>query len=240
MTTNELNLKDANPLLQFLALLRDHELEISGMVAASYESVVRRWDRTVARFALDQMLEDASARIPKGGRVLDAGCGTGLRIPEIRSVFQPQSITGIDTSIAMLDRARENISNAFFTDGDILCLPFESETFDAVVATWVMETLADPRRAVEECLRVLKSGGILAYSFVNLPGHFKPGDHFHPSALHVVDEATREQELLGANRIDFGDSEFALIKRHQKGLITTVILGKCCNVEPYMLPLTKL
>jgi len=235
--TNEPNLYDANQFLQLLALLRDHELEVSGMVATAYESVAREWDRKVARHALDQMLEDASARIPKGGRVLDAGCGTGHRIPEIRSAFQPDSITGVDTSTAMLDRARENTSSAFFTNGDLLNLPFESETFDAVVATWVMETLPDPKRAIEECLRVLKTGGILAYSYVNLPAHFKPGDHFHPSALHVIDEATREQEQLGANRIEFDDSSFALIKRHQRGLITTVVLGKCCNVEPHMLPI---
>ncbi|MGB3491884.1 MAG: hypothetical protein WBA57_04100, partial [Elainellaceae cyanobacterium] len=74
--TNEPNLYDANQFLQILALLRDHELELSGMVATPYESVAREWDRKVARPALDQMLEDASARIPKGGRVLDAGCGT--------------------------------------------------------------------------------------------------------------------------------------------------------------------
>lgn len=81
---------------------------------------------------------------------------------------------------------------------------------------------------------------IFAYSYVNLPAQFKPGDHFHPSELHVVDEATREQELLGANQIEFDDNAFALIKRHERGLISTVVLGKCCNVEPHMLPINDL
>ena len=238
--TNEPNLYDANQFLQLLALLRDHELEVSGMVASAYEAVTREWDRKIARPALDQMLTDASARIPKGGRILDAGCGTGLRIPEIRTAFQPESITGIDTSTAMLDRARESISNAFFSNGDLLNLQFENETFDAVIATWVVETMADPRRAIEECLRVLKRGGILAYSYVNLPVHFKPGDQFYSSALHVIDEATQNLEFLGDKQIRFDDSEFALIKHYHRGLISTVVLGKCCNVEPHMLPINHL
>jgi hypothetical protein len=34
----------------------------------------------------------------------------------------------------------------------------------------------------------------------------------------------------------FDDSQFALIKRHNQGLISTIIIGKCCKVESYMLP----
>jgi ubiquinone/menaquinone biosynthesis C-methylase UbiE len=244
--THKTNLHDAMPFLNLLSVLRNHhddeeeEEELSGMAASAYESITREWDRKVARTALDQLLEDASARIPKGARILNAGCGTGLRIPEIRAAFQPDSITGLDKSTAMLDRARENKFGAFLTTGDLFNLPFENETFDAVVVTWAMETLADSKRAVEECLRVLKSGGILAYCFVNLPVQFKLGDLLQPSVLRALEEVTREQELLGSKRIAFDDSQFALIKRHHQGLISTIILGKCCKVEPHMLPIKHL
>ena len=213
---------------------------MSGMVASALESITRDWDQKFAGPALEQLFKDASERIPKGGRVLDAGCGTGLRFPQIHSAFEPASLTALDKSRVILERAREQKPGAFFTTGDICDLPFENETFDVVVSTWVIETLPDPKRAVQECLRVLKTGGILAYCFVNLPPGFKPGDRLLPPVLHALDAATREQERLGTKPGAFNDSPFAGIQRHLNGLISTVILGKCCQVGPHMLPIQKL
>jgi len=83
--THETNLHDAMPFLNLLSVLRNHhddeEEELSGMAASAYESITREWDRKVARTALDQLLEDASARIPKGARILNAGCGFLKSVP---------------------------------------------------------------------------------------------------------------------------------------------------------------
>ncbi|HBR95743.1 MAG TPA: hypothetical protein DEA90_16420 [Opitutae bacterium] len=238
---NELNLSETIPFLNLLSVLREQkEIDMPDMVASAFQSITVQWDNRVAKEALDQLFVDAAARVPKGGRVLDAGSGTGLRIPQIREHFQPESITGIDRSSAILNRARESRYGAFFTKGDICEMPFDDETFDVVVCTWVVETLENPKAAIEECLRVLKSGGILAYCYVNLPHEFKAGETLAASALTSLEKATREQELLGNRKVAYSDSEFFHTKRYHKGLISTVLLGKCCEVEPYMLPVGRL
>jgi ubiquinone/menaquinone biosynthesis C-methylase UbiE len=43
-------------------------------------------------------------------------------------------------------------------------LPFDDDTFDSVVATWVLCTIPDPERALAEMRRVLKPGGLLVYA----------------------------------------------------------------------------
>jgi ubiquinone/menaquinone biosynthesis C-methylase UbiE len=53
--------------------------------------------------------------------------------------------------------------------GDVLVLPFSANRYDAVVSAWVIETVADPVRAVSEHLRVLSTTGYLLYSFCSLP-----------------------------------------------------------------------
>ncbi|MGB0743254.1 MAG: class I SAM-dependent methyltransferase [Opitutales bacterium] len=234
---HELHLPDTTSFLNLLSVLREqNEIEMPDMVASAFQSITANWDFKVGREALDQMFANAAVRVSKGGRVLDAGCGTGLRIPEIRHHFEPTSIVGVDRSASSLNRARESRHGAFFAKGDIGDMPFDDETFDVVVSTWVVETVEDPKSAIEECLRVLKSGGILAYCFVNLPPQFQAGETLTASALTSLEKVTREQELPGNREFDYSDSDFSLTKRYHKGLISTVLLGKCCEVKPYMLP----
>lgn len=239
--TQETYLNDAKPFLNLIALLRDHDVEISGMIATTYDRIAEEWNRKVARKALDQLFADTAARIPSGGRVLDAGCGTGLLAQDIYHALKPESLTAIDTSQAMLDKARERVADGktFSMNGDILNLPFENETFDVVTATWVIETLDDPKRAMQECLRVLKNGGVLACSYVNIPKSFRPADQVDSSTLHQLDEITKDRERQASKRIAFNDGEFALVTHYHRGLISTVLIGKCCEVETHMLPVNN-
>ena len=49
--------------------------------------------------------------------------------------------------------------------GDLRRLPFASDSFDVVLSTWALETLATDREiALRELARVLKPGGTLVYS----------------------------------------------------------------------------
>jgi ubiquinone/menaquinone biosynthesis C-methylase UbiE len=97
------------------------------------------------------------------GRVLDVGCGTGflaLRFAELG-----HTVTGIDLSPQMIDRARRKAEQADqqidFRVGDATALDFPDETYDLVVARHVIWNLPDPDRGVAEWLRVLRPGGRL-------------------------------------------------------------------------------
>ena len=97
-----------------------------------------------------------------GGRVLDVGVGTGLELPMFDSNVR---LVGIDLSDPMLEIAhnrvaRQNLANVEdLRVMDAMNLEFEDGAFDAVVAPYVVTTVPDPRRTLEEMARVVRPGG---------------------------------------------------------------------------------
>ena len=95
-----------------------------------------------------------------GMRVLDVGCGTGAQLE--RYLAAGCAVAGIDSSSAMLLRARERLGEgADLRLVDAQHIPFEDGTFDLVSATLVLHELtADARdNVLAEMLRVLKEDG---------------------------------------------------------------------------------
>ena len=102
-------------------------------------------------------------QVPAGGSVLDLGCGTGELADAIATAgMRP---TGCDISPEMLRRAAAADPSGTIDwvqlDPDWRILPFEAETFDAVVAASVLEYVDDPVAVLRECCRVLRPGGVV-------------------------------------------------------------------------------
>lgn len=99
-----------------------------------------------------------------GGRLLDAGVGTGRNI-----AFYPPGaeVIGVDLSPAMLDRAARRRSGPTtcvrLVQMDLSQLKFADNSFDAAVASFVFCTMPpmSRRAALRELRRVLKPGGRL-------------------------------------------------------------------------------
>ena len=89
-----------------------------------------------------------------GGKLLDAGCGTGHLLSQLPAFDR----YGCDISRAYLERAQAHGEVCFAA---VEAMPYETEWFDGVVCTDVLEHVLDLNAAVSEILRVLKSGGIL-------------------------------------------------------------------------------
>lgn len=102
------------------------------------------------------------------GNVLDAGMGPGRLLAELSRTGW--TVSGIDISERMvaLATARLPPARGRLLQGSIAELPFEDESFDAVVATGVIEYLDDPAAGVDELLRVLRPGGLAVVSMPNL------------------------------------------------------------------------
>jgi len=101
-----------------------------------------------------------------GKRVLDVGCGTG--VVAITAARQGASVTGIDLTPTLLVRAKENarIANVEveWQEGDAEALTFGDGSFDIVLSQFGHMFAPRPEVALAEMLRVLKSGGTLAFS----------------------------------------------------------------------------
>lgn len=105
-------------------------------------------------------------KIPVGGKVLDAGCGSGLVTRYLAQTYPTSIIIGCDASevrIAQAEEASRKQANIEFQVDDISHTRFKSETFDAIVCRYVMQHLSasKQRETVNELSRCLKPGGVL-------------------------------------------------------------------------------
>lgn len=100
------------------------------------------------------------------GRVLEIGPGTGRNLP----FYDRQRITqlvGVDPAVHMHTLARRRSARAGL-DVELVGLsaeklPLPSDSFDTVVCTYTLCSIADPAAALSEVARVLKPGGQLMF-----------------------------------------------------------------------------
>jgi ubiquinone/menaquinone biosynthesis C-methylase UbiE len=97
------------------------------------------------------------------GRVLELGAGTGANFPYYSD--HAEEIVATEPDTYMLQRARRRAEEVGrrtdLRQAPAEELPFEDASFDTVVSTLVMCTVADPARALSEVRRVLKPPGEL-------------------------------------------------------------------------------
>jgi phosphatidylethanolamine/phosphatidyl-N-methylethanolamine N-methyltransferase len=99
-----------------------------------------------------------------GGRVLEVGVGTGISLP----LYAPNvRIFGTDISEAMLNKARKRVADQKLKNVEGLAvmdaekLEFEDDSFDVVMAQYVVTAVPNPEVALDEFARVLRPGGEL-------------------------------------------------------------------------------
>jgi demethylmenaquinone methyltransferase/2-methoxy-6-polyprenyl-1,4-benzoquinol methylase len=110
----------------------------------------------------------AAAAVSPGDRVLDAACGTGdLALADRRA--GAASVTGVDFSPRMLERARRKDAAIEWVEGDVLALPFADASFDAATIGFGARNLADLELGLRELRRVLRPGGRLAVLEITRP-----------------------------------------------------------------------
>jgi ubiquinone/menaquinone biosynthesis C-methylase UbiE len=99
------------------------------------------------------------------GHVLEYGVGGGLNLP-LYTAGQVSRITGIDPNAklrAMAEAARPGPIPTEIVEGVAEDLPFEAGTFDTVLTTFTLCSVADQAQALAEARRVLKPGGQLLF-----------------------------------------------------------------------------
>jgi len=96
-------------------------------------------------------------------QMLDLACGTGDVCLAVAKRFKTAEITGIDISRAMLniceERAKKVHANVKAIEGDIATLPFPSESFQIVTASYALRNSPSLKSTITEVQRVLAPGG---------------------------------------------------------------------------------
>jgi SAM-dependent methyltransferase len=100
-------------------------------------------------------------------RLLDVGCGPGSITRGLAERVAPGEAVGLDLSRETLAAAREEAAvrglvNLRYEEGSVYALPFPDASFDVVYAHQVVQHLREPAAALQETLRVLKPGGLVA------------------------------------------------------------------------------
>ena len=136
--------------------MTSREAEV-GWSGASYEAVSapqHAWGKKVL------------ARLPLagGGRVLDAGCGTGRVTRELLVRSPGVRVVGVDLSASMLDEARANLGPSFgdrvsFERADLVTL--DLGVFDAIVSTATFHWITDHAALFARLYASLRPGGRL-------------------------------------------------------------------------------
>lgn len=104
---------------------------------------------------------------PGPARVLDAGCGTGGFIRNLRNTHPAWRVMGVELSPVACGLARER-SGAEIIEGSITALPFADGAFDAVTTGDVLYHVADVAAALGEFARCLRPGGVVV---INEPAY---------------------------------------------------------------------
>ncbi len=131
---------------------------------------------------------------------VDIGCGTGVLSAAVLDLSAPAALLAIDPSVAFVEHARIAIDDAraTFAVGAADELPAGDGTIDIVVSSLAYNFFPDRTRALAEIKRVLKTGGVFAFTVWDYPAggavfvdaFWKAAAALDPEA-RTLDEAVR-------------------------------------------------
>lgn len=141
---------------------RDERSLTHEKLADSFDEIMNSYD---ADRRLSVLIDDFLSEINlEKAQVLDAGCGTGIGSNRLKE--KGSDVISVDLGFNLVKLASRK-ANSTPTQASILNLPFESNQFDIVFSTEVIEHIPDPLSAITELWRVIKPGGWLTLSTPN-------------------------------------------------------------------------
>ena len=122
------------------------------------------YDRTARTLAPAAPIALDAAGVSAGDRVLDVACGTGNAA--LAAAGRGATAVGVDAAADLVELATRRgqglDGDVRFVVGDVLDLPVEDASFDAVVSVFGVIFAPDPGRAAAEVLRAVRPGGRIA------------------------------------------------------------------------------
>lgn len=176
--------------------LRAFEREGHDALAESYHEFFS----PVTVLANDPLLQ--AVRLAPGMRMLDVATGPGTLAAE--ATRRGAHSVGVDLAPKMIALARRLHPGIVFQEADIEQLPFGADAFDAVCCAFALGHIPRPEASLAECMRVLKRGGRIAFSWWDDPSRQRIQGVFR-EALAEVRVAPPPGAPQGHNIFRFSD-----------------------------------
>jgi len=135
-----------------------------GYKGLGMEGFIARWyaRNTEGASRHREVAERVAGSLADGAHVLEVAPGPGYLAIELAK-FGRFQVAGLDISKTFVQIASDNAAKAgvtvAFHQGDAAAMPFDADSFDAIVCMAAFKNFAQPVRALNEMYRVLKSGG---------------------------------------------------------------------------------
>ena len=170
----------------------------------------------------DFVLDATRSYLPKGGRVLEGGCGQGQHVVTLSHAGY--EAVGLDFAPETITQLKDRHPELEFEQGDVRELPFADGSFDGYWSLGVIEHFWDGYEPIaREMYRVLRPGGFLFLTFPQLSQlrKWKAGREYFPELPGDEEPEGFYQFALDASLIakDFESQGFSLVeKRGLSGL----------------------
>lgn len=196
--------------------------------AARHDLFLPVYDPFVSLLGFDRARQEliSSTNIEPNHRVLDIGCGTGTLVLMLKRRFPAVQVVGLDPDRKALRRARMKVARAAISaqldQGFADELPYEDESFDRVLSSFMFHHLREEEREkmLREVLRVLKPGCSLhlldfvtdntSHGFLHrlFQSHARMKDNQNESILELMSRAG----LTNAVKVNEGSMLFGLLQ----------------------------
>jgi len=103
-----------------------------------------------------------------GNRILDIGCGEGRTGAYLKQIGKASEVHGVELMPEIAQRARVRLDSVLCGNLESMELPFAGASFDAIIATEVLEHLIDPGALLRRLRPLLRPGGVMAVSTPNM------------------------------------------------------------------------
>jgi len=145
----------------------EHEIEHGKFLADNGAGEIWNWESPAGKFRWKRRVKMLTEFVQPDSALLELGCGTGYFTQEIAKTGA--NIVAIDISSELLKIAENNVQdkNVSFKEENAYNMTFEDNRFDYILGSSVLHHL-DIKKAISEIYRVLKDGGVIAFTEPNM------------------------------------------------------------------------
>ena len=140
---------------------------LAGPLDPEYRPFPNEEGRNSRQASLEVPIMVTTLGLPRGGRVLEVGCGRGVALAVLGRLLRPSRLVGLDPDDGFLAEARLRLTRAGaaaeLVPGDVRRLPFPDAAFDLVVDFGTCYHIAAAGRALAEIARILAPGGLFLH-----------------------------------------------------------------------------